>query len=283
MGAADIATVLYTKFLKFDPSDPQWADRDRFILSAGHGSMLLYALLYLTGTPGMTMDELKSFRQWGSKTPGHPESHLTPGVEVTTGPLGQGISTAVGMAAGIQMLAARFNQVAPVSTARVFGICSDGDVMEGISGEAASLAGHLGLGNLVFFYDDNKIQIDGGTDLAFTEDVMKRYEAYGWQTIHVEDGDTDLLALEQAIASAKAELSRPTLIKVTTTIGYGSAKQGTAGVHGAPLGYADLANVKKQYGFAEEAFFNVPEDVAAAYGRCKPAGAEKQQSWQKLL
>ncbi|KOO32062.1 transketolase [Chrysochromulina tobinii] len=283
MGCAPIAHLLWQKVMQYNPADPSWLNRDRFVLSNGHACALQYAMLHLTGYD-LSLDDLRAFRQIDSKTPGHPEVGVTAGVEVATGPLGQGLSNGVGLALAAAHMAATFNREGfKVVDHFVYVICGDGCMQEGITSEACSLAGHLGLGRLIVFYDDNKIQIDGGTDLAFTEDVMKRYEAYGWQTIHVEDGDTDLLALEQAIASAKAELSRPTLIKVTTTIGYGSAKQGTAGVHGAPLGYADLANVKKQYGFAEEAFFNVPEDVAAAYGRCKPAGAEKQQSWQKLL
>src|SRR6185436_3757414 len=218
MGMAEVAYVLWTKFLRFDPERPDWPDRDRFVLSAGHGSMLLYSLLHLAGYD-LPLDELKRFRQWGSRTPGHPEVHLTPGVELTTGPLGQGIATAVGIAAGLKMAAARFNAHGPIVTGRVFGIASDGDLMEGISGEASSLAGHLGLDNLVFFYDDNHITIDGKTELDFSEDVGKRYEAYGWFVQHIDGHDH--AQIRTALDRAVAEPARPSLIIARTHIGIG--------------------------------------------------------------
>ncbi|HEX7604109.1 MAG TPA: transketolase family protein, partial [Polyangiaceae bacterium] len=238
MALAGIAFEIFTRHLRYDPKNPAWPDRDRFVLSCGHASMLLYGMLHLAGYD-LTLDELKQFRQWGSRTPGHPEVHVTPGVETTTGPLGQGLSNAVGMAASIKMLGARFNKVAPVSTARVFGICSDGDLMEGVSGEASSLAGHLGLDNLVFFYDDNKITIDGSTDLAFSEDVGKRYEAYGWFVQHIDGHDPE--QIRAALDLAVAERARPSLIVARTHIGYGSPnKHDSSKAHGEPLGAAEV-------------------------------------------
>ena len=218
MGAAAMAYTLWTRHLNHNPRDPQWPDRDRFVLSAGHGSMLLYALLHLTGYD-LSMEEIKNFRQWGSKTPGHPEAHLTPGVETTTGPLGQGVANAVGMAIAEKHLAARFNTPEhSIVDHYTYAICSDGDLMEGISHEAASMAGHMGLGKLIYLYDDNEISIDGSTDLAFTEDVDARFEAYGWHVQRVEDGN-DLDAVDAAIQAAKAETDRPSLISVQTHIG----------------------------------------------------------------
>ncbi|MGM0704570.1 MAG: transketolase, partial [Bacteroidota bacterium] len=241
MGAAAMAYVLWTRHLKHDPSDPGWADRDRFVLSAGHGSMLLYALLHLTGYD-LPLDEIKNFRQWGSKTPGHPEAHLTPGVETTTGPLGQGFATGVGMAMAERYLAAHFNtEEHPLVDHYTYGIVSDGDLMEGISSEASSLAGHQGLGRLIYLYDDNEISIDGSTDIAFTENVPQRFEAMGWHVHTVEDGN-DLRAIDQAIRVAKSETRRPSLLCVHTNIGYGSPnKQDTAAAHGAPLGEEEIA------------------------------------------
>ena len=283
MGCAPIAHLLWQKVMNYNPADPKWPNRDRFVLSNGHACALQYTMLHLTGYD-LSLDDLKAFRQLDSRTPGHPEVQVTPGVEVATGPLGQGLSNGVGLALAGAHYAATFNREGfPIMDNYVYVICGDGCMQEGITSEACSLAGHLGLGRLIVFYDDNKIQIDGSTDLAFTEDVMKRYEAYGWQTLHVEDGDTDLGALQAAIDSAKRELTRPTLIKVTTTIGYGSSKQGTAGVHGAPLGHADLAAVKKACGFTEDAFFCVPDDVAATYKAAGASGTAKQRAWSEMF
>src|SRR5262245_32696186 len=220
MGAADIATVLFTQVLKFDPRDPKWPDRDRFVLSAGHGSMLLYALLHLF-TGQLTLDDLKAFRQWGSRTPGHPERFLTPGVEATTGPLGQGCANAVGMAIAERLLAHRFNR--PGHTLvdhRTFALVSDGDLMEGVSGEAGSLAGHLRLGKLIYLYDANDVTLDGPASLSFSEDVAARYAAYGWQVQRVEDGNRDIDAIDRAISAAISDTGRPSLILVHTTIGF---------------------------------------------------------------
>ena len=223
MALADVTVAIFLRHLRYDPTAPQWPDRDRFVLSCGHASMLLYSMLHIAGYD-LPLDQLKSFRQWGSKTPGHPESHMTPGVEVTTGPLGQGISNAVGMASAIQMLAARAPRPDLV-TGRVFGICSDGDLMEGISSEAASLAGHLGLDNLIFVYDDNKITIDGDTDLAFSEDVAKRYESYGWKTWRIDGHDH--AQIDAALDEAVAHRGQPKLIVARTKIGIGSPKEGS--------------------------------------------------------
>jgi transketolase len=242
MGAAPMAYVLWDKFMRFNPKNPAWFNRDRFVLSAGHGCMLQYALLYLTGYDSVTLDDIKQFRQWGATTPGHPENFETPGVEVTTGPLGQGIANAVGLAMAEAHLAARFNKPdCSLVDHYTYVILGDGCNMEGVSGEACSLAGHLGLGKLIALYDDNHISIDGSTDISFTEDVAKRFEAYGWHVQHVENGNTDLDAIAKAIEAAKAVTDKPSLIKVTTTIGYGSPnKQNTAGVHGAALGTDEI-------------------------------------------
>ena len=222
MGAAPMAYVLWQKHLKHNPKNPKWPDRDRFVLSAGHGSMLLYSMLHLSGYE-LSLDEIKNFRQWGSKTPGHPESFVTPGVECTTGPLGQGCVNAVGMAIAERYMASLYNTDAHTIVDHfTYALVGDGDLMEGISAEAASLAGHLKLGKLIYLYDSNDISLDGPTDLAFTESVMKRYESCGWQVIRVEDGDTDLDAIDTAIAEAKADTNRPTLIEIKTTIGFGS-------------------------------------------------------------
>jgi transketolase len=223
MGAAPMSFVLWDKFMRFNPKNPQWFNRDRFVLSAGHGSMLQYALLYLTGYDSVTIDDIKQFRQLGSRTPGHPENFETPGVEVTTGPLGQGICNAVGLAMAEAHLAAKFNKPdATIVDHYTYVIMGDGCNMEGVSGEACSLAGHLGLGKLIALYDDNHISIDGDTEVSFTEDVGKRYEAYGWQVLVVPDGDTNIEAIQAAIEEAKKETSKPTLIKIRTTIGFGS-------------------------------------------------------------
>ena len=283
MGCAPIAHVLWKNVMNYNPADPKWPNRDRFVLSNGHACALLYSMLHLTGYE-LTIDDLKQFRQMHSKTPGHPENEHTVGVEVATGPLGQGLSNAVGMALGQAHAAATFNREGfNVVEHNTFVICGDGCLQEGITSEASSLAGHLGLGSLIVLYDDNNITIDGGTELSFTEDVGKRYESYGWQVLEVEDGDTDLAGLQEAIEAAKAERSKPTMIKVRTTIGYGADKQGTAGVHGAPLGLVDLARLKKEWGFEEDKCFEVPKDVAAVYAGCKPAGVAKHAAWSKMF
>ena len=278
MALAAIAFEIWTRHLRYDPNDAAWPDRDRFVLSCGHASMLLYSLLHLSGH-GLTLDDLKQFRQLGSKTPGHPESHLTRGVEVTTGPLGQGISTAVGMAASAKMLAARFN--APehmVSNARVFGICSDGDLMEGIASEAGSLAGHLGLDNLIFFYDDNKITIDGDTSLAFSEDVGARYEAYGWFVQRI-DGHSHK-EIRQALDLAVENRGRPSLIVSRTHIGIGSPnKQDSHKAHGEPLGSSEVKLTKENIGWPIEPSFFVPDDVRELFNqRAKDNQDAKKQS-----
>lgn len=260
MGAAPMAFNLWANHMKHNPKNPNWFNRDRFILSSGHGSMLLYSLLHLFEY-GLTMDDLKDFRQLNSKTPGHPEFGHTVGVEMTTGPLGQGISSAVGMAWAESYLAETFNKEGfPIVDHYTYTITGDGGLMEGISGEACSLAGTLGLGKLIAFYDDNSISIEGDTDIAFREDVKMRYEAYGWQVIEVEDGN-DIQALTKAIEDAKAESKKPTLIKVTTLIGFGCpAKQGKASAHGEPLGADNLEETKKNLGWTAEPF-SVPSEV----------------------
>ncbi|HEY6148756.1 MAG TPA: transketolase, partial [Thermoanaerobaculia bacterium] len=249
LGAAPMAYVLWQNYLKHDPKNPKWPDRDRFVLSAGHGCMLLYCLLHLTGYD-LTLDDLKQFRQWGSKTPGHPEYLDTPGVEATTGPLGQGTSNAIGMAIAERMLASRFNRPDhEMVNHRTFALVSDGDLMEGISSEASSLAGHLGLGKLLFLYDANQVTLDGPASVTFTEDVGERYRAYGWQVLHVENGNTDYDAISNAIEAAITEVTRPSLVIVKTTLGYGSPnKAGTSEAHGSPLGVEEVARTKKALG-----------------------------------
>lgn len=282
MGAAAMAYVLWTRHLRHNPRDPGWWDRDRFVLSAGHGSMLLYALLYLTGYEDVTLEEIQRFRQWGSKTPGHPENFVTRGVETTTGPLGQGFANGVGMAIAERFLAARFNRPGfPLFDHYTYGIVSDGDLMEGISHEAASLAGHLGLGKLIYLYDDNGISIDGPTRLAFTEDVYRRFEAYGWHVERVEDGN-DLEAIDAALRRARAEADRPSLIGVRTTIGYGApGKAGTASAHGEPLGAEELRRAKQALGWPEEPPFYVPEDVLAHMRSAIERGEAAQAEWRE--
>lgn len=283
MGAAPMAYVLWQRHLRHNPRDPKWADRDRFVLSAGHGSMLLYCLLHLTGYD-LTLDDLKAFRQWESRTPGHPETLLTPGVEATTGPLGQGTANAVGMAMAERALAHRFNRPGhTVVDHRTYAIVSDGDLMEGISAEAASLAGHLKLGKLIYLYDCNHISLDGPTSLAFsTEDVGKRYEAYGWQVLHVAKGDTDLAAIDGAIAEAEADTTRPSIIVVQTTIGYGSPKkQGTAEAHGSPLGPDEVAAAKTALGFDPAKSFVIPADAGAHLRSAVERGAGQQKEWDE--
>lgn len=283
MGCAPMAHLLWGQVMSYDPADPAWPNRDRFVLSNGHACALQYSMLHLTGYD-LTLDDLKSFRQLGSRTPGHPENHLTPGVEVSTGPLGQGISNAVGLAIAESHLAAKFNQPGfPIVDHTTFVICGDGCLQEGVSSEASSLAGHLGLGKIIVLYDDNLITIDGETHLSFTEDVVMRYNAYGWHTQTVAHGDADLGALAAAVAAARAVHDRPSLIKVRTTIGRGSKKQGTEGVHGSPLGAEDIKQVKTLFGFDPEVSFQIPADVAAFYHERKAAGQARHAAWSELF
>jgi transketolase len=282
LGAAAMAYTLWTRHLRFDPSDPAWPDRDRFILSAGHGSALLYALLYLAGY-GISLDDLKSFRQFGSKTPGHPENDHKDGIEATTGPLGQGISNAVGMAIAEAHLAATYNGAQKLVDHRTYVIAGDGDLMEGISGEAGSLAGHLGLGKLIVLYDDNKISLAGPTGLAFTEDVAKRYEAYGWHTQLVEPPHAnDADAIDAAIQAAK-ESPRPSLILLRTHIGYGSPRQDTFMAHGEPLGPDGVRATKEKLGWPVEPDFYVPDDVLAWWRQSGSRGHAAREAWQTVL
>jgi transketolase len=281
MGGAPMAYVLWTRFLKHNPTDPAWADRDRFVLSAGHGSMLLYALLYLTGYD-LPLDELQQFRQWGSRTPGHPEYGLTPGVETTTGPLGQGFANGVGMAIAERYLATLFNTPEHTVVDHVtYAIVSDGDLMEGVAAEAASLAGHLKLGKLIYLYDDNNVSLDGPTKWAFTEDAGRRFEAYGWHVQRVADGN-DLDAIDRAIRAAQAETERPSLIMVKTVIGYGSPnKAGTSQAHGSPLGEDEVKLTKENLGWPQEPKFYVPDGVLEFFRRASDAGKKRQAGWQK--
>ena len=280
LGCAPIAYLLFHKFMKFDPNDPKWSDRDRFVLSNGHASALLYGALHLTGYD-LPMEQLEQFREWGSHTPGHPEYGETPGVEVTTGPLGQGFGEAVGLAIAERHLAAVYNHDnhTPVDH-YTYVLCGDGDLMEGISHEASSLAGTLKLGKLIVFYDDNLISLDGPTDLSFTEDVVKRFEAYHWHVQHVDDGN-DLEALEKAIQSAKAETTRPSLIKVRTVIGYGSPKAGTKAVHGEALGPEATKETKRNLNWPEDKSFYVPEEAGKNWASAITRGAQRHAEWQK--
>jgi transketolase len=284
MGAAPMAFVLWDRFMRFNPKNPKWIDRDRFVLSAGHGCMLQYALLHLTGYDSVSLDDIKQFRQWGSNTPGHPENHVTPGVEVTTGPLGQGIANGVGLAVAEAHLAAKFNKPdCQLIDHYTYVILGDGCNMEGVSGEACSLAGHWGLGKLIALYDDNHISIDGSTDIAFTEDVGKRFEAYGWHVQAVEAGDTDLEAIAKAIETAKAVTDKPSLIKIRTTIGYGSPNKGnTAGVHGAALGKDEVIATRENLGWQYEPFV-VPEDALNHFRKAVERGAQCEAQWQEKL
>jgi len=282
LGAAPMAYVLWSRFLRFNSSDPNWLNRDRFILSAGHGSALLYSLLHLYGY-NLPLEEIKRFRQTGSKTPGHPESVLTPGVEVTTGPLGQGFANGVGVALAEAYLAAKFNRPDyNIIDHYTYGIVSDGDLMEGVASEAASLAGHLKLAKLIYLYDDNKISLDGPTNLTFTEDVMVRFKAYGWQTLTVEDGN-NLQAIESAICEAQADRERPTLISVKTIIGYGSPKSGTSIVHGNPLGVESTRKTKEFFGWDPDKSFDIPEEVKVHLLDQSREKASLQKRWNKLL
>ncbi|OKH51915.1 transketolase [Calothrix sp. HK-06] len=284
MGAAPMAFVLWDKFMRVNPKNPKWFNRDRFVLSAGHGCMLQYALLYLSGFDSVTIEDIKQFRQWGSRTPGHPENFETAGIEVTTGPLGQGIANAVGLAMAEAHLAAKFNKPdAKIVDHYTYVILGDGCNMEGVSGEACSFAGHLGLGKLIALYDDNHISIDGSTDVAFTEDVSKRFEAYGWHVLHVEDGNTDLEGIAKAIEEAKSVTDKPSMIKVTTTIGYGSPnKQNTAGVHGAALGGDEVALTRQNLGWEHEPFV-VPQDALDHMQKAIERGAKAESEWNKAL
>ncbi|MDF1798240.1 MAG: transketolase [Planctomycetota bacterium] len=280
LGAAPMASVLWRHVLKFDAADPTWPDRDRFVLSAGHGSSLLYGLLHLTGF-GLELDDLKAFRQWDSLTPGHPEFGHTAGVECTTGPLGQGVANAIGMAVAERALAHRYNTAEhTVVDHQTFALCGDGDLMEGVAQEAISLAGKLGLGKLVLLYDSNDITLDGPMDLSHNEDTQRRFEAAGWHVIRVEDGDTDYAALLAAIEAGKAETARPTLIEVKTTIGYGSPnKAGTSSSHGAPLGADELTATKANLGIAGGPF-EVPDDVLAAWREAGGRGTCARGEWE---
>lgn len=283
MGAASMAYVLWTRFLRHHPLKPDWPDRDRFVLSAGHGSMLLYSLLHLTGYD-LPLEELKNFRQWKSKTPGHPEHGITPGVETTTGPLGQGFANGVGMAIAECYLAARFNR--PEHTLvdhYTFGIVSDGDLMEGVSHEAASLAGHLGLGKMIYLYDDNRISIEGSTDITFTEDRMARFKAYGWHVQRVADGN-DLDAIEKAITAAQKETQRPSIIAVRTHIGFGSPnKQDKASAHGEPLGPDEIVRTKENLGWPLDPPFFIPDEALNHFRQAVDKGKQLEDSWQQTL
>lgn len=283
MGMAAAAYALWMRHLKHNPADPKWINRDRFVLSAGHGSMLLYSLLHLCGYD-LPLEELKRFRQLDSKTPGHPEYGLTAGVEVTTGPLGQGISNAVGMAIAQKYLAARYNRPdASIFDYHIYVICGDGCLQEGVSGEASSLAGHLALDNLIVIYDDNHITIDGETELSFTEDVAARYRAYGWNVIEIGGDGHDIDTLDAALEYAKKQAERPTLIKFRSHIGYGSPNfQDTHTAHGAPLGEEEIKLIKKNFGWDPEKTFVVPADVAAHMAQCKQRGQKLQAEWQAV-
>ena len=282
MGTATIAYTLWDRFLRFNPRNPEWPERDRFILSAGHASMLLYALLHLTGYD-VSLEDLKQFRQWESKTPGHPEYGCAPGVEVTTGPLGQGFANGVGMAVAEHWLACRFNQPGhEVVNHHIYALCSDGDLEEGISSEAASFAGTMGLGKLIYFYDDNNISIEGDTDITFRENVAARFEAYGWQVLGPIDG-FDMVAIEAAIKAAQADTLRPSLIVCRTIIGYGSPQQGTGKVHGEPLGEDGVRAAKETLGWPQEPTFYVPDEVLAHMRKAIDRGEAAEKEWRARM
>lgn len=284
MGMASAAYVLWARHIKHNSANSRWQNRDRFVLSAGHGSMLLYSLLYLSGY-GITLDDLKNFRQWGSKTPGHPEYEPDLGIEVTTGPLGQGISNAVGMAIAQKYLASHFNRDDfPIIDYNIYVIASDGDLQEGIASEASSLAGHLGLDNLIVVYDDNHISIDGSTDLSFTEDRAKRFEAYGWNVREVKGDGNDMAAFEKALENAKAEKRRPTLIKFRSHIAFGSPNmQDTAGAHGSPLGDDEIRLIKEKFGWDPKKSFHIPDEVKTHMQKVQDEGKKAQAAWDKLF
>ena len=282
LGTAPLMYTFWDKFMRYNPQDPKWFNRDRFILSPGHGSALLYAMLHLAGY-GLSLDELKQFRQWGSRTPGHPEYGVTPGVDVSTGPLGHGFAMGVGFAIAETMLAAKYNKPEfTVIDHYTYGIVSDGDLMEGVASEAASLAGTLGLGKLIYMYDDNKITIEGNTDIAFTEDVETRFKAYGWQVLRVESSE-DLEGLEAAVKDAQADTEHPSLIIVRTHIGFGSPKQDSPSAHGEPLGTEALKATKEKAGWDPEQCFVVPEEVKAHFAEKLPACAKAEEAWNDLL
>lgn len=283
LGAAPMAYVLWTRFLKHNPSDPNWFDRDRFVLSAGHGSMLLYSLLHLTGY-NLSLDEIKQFRQWGSHTPGHPERGLAPGVEVTTGPLGQGFGNGVGLAIAERYLAARYNRPGfEIINHFTYSIVSDGDLMEGVAQEAASLAGHLGLGKLIYLYDNNHVTLAAGTDLIFTEDRAKRFEAYGWHVQAVGDGN-DLSSIEKALQAAQKETDRPSVIMVRTHLGYGSPhKQDTFEAHGSPLGEEEVKLTKQRLGWPLEPSFYTPPESLDHFRRALEQGQKAEEEWDRIF
>src|SRR5215213_8906751 len=282
LGAAPMAYVLWTRFLRHNPHNPKWENRDRFLLSAGHGSMLIYSLLHLTGYD-LPLDELKNFRQWGSKTPGHPEYGLTPGVEITTGPLGQGFANGVGMAMGAAHLAAKFNKENfPLIDSYVYAIVSDGDLMEGVASEAASLAGHLKLGKLIYLYDDNQVTIEGFTSLAFSEDVPKRFEAYGWHTHTVADGN-DLDEIENAIREAQAVTDKPSLISSKTMIGFGMPTQGTRKAHSDAPGDEAVRETKRHLGWPEDKQFYIPDEALAHFREAVDRGESLEADWRELV
>ena len=282
MGAAPMGYTLFQRHLKHNPKNPKWPDRDRFVLSGGHGCMLQYSLLHLTGYD-LTIEDLKNFRQWNSRTPGHPETFMTPGVEATTGPLGQGASNSVGLAIAERFLANRYNRPGHTIVDHfTYCLVSDGDLMEGISHEAASLAGHLGLGKLVYLYDDNKISLDGPTSMAFTEDVGKRFESYGWHVQHVKDGNDDIDGIDKALQAARAETGRPSIILVRTTIGFGSPnKANTSEVHGSPLGPEEVKLTKQALGWDPEKQFYVPEEAQKHFHQAIDKGAKAEAEWQR--
>jgi len=284
MGMAPIAHVLWGKYMKYNPSNPKWWNRDRFVLSNGHACALQYVLLHLSGFKEYSMEQLQKFRQVGSKCPGHPENILVDGgIEVTTGPLGQGIGNAVGLAIAEAHLAASFNKPDfEIFNNFTYVFCGDGCLQEGVSCEASSVAGHLGLGKLILFYDDNHITIDGETDLSFSEDVLKRYESYGWHTQFVADGDNDIAAIAAALEAAQKVTDKPSIIKVRTTIGKGSSKQGTEKVHGSPLGAEEIVKVKKLFGFPEDKSFYVPDDVKQVYDQIIPKGQAAEDKWNDM-
>jgi transketolase len=282
MGLAPVAYVLWTRFLKHNPKNPSWPDRDRFVLSAGHASMLLYSMLYLTGYGDISLEQIKQFRQWGSRTPGHPERELAAGIETTTGPLGQGFGSGVGMAMAEAYLAARYNRPGfDVINHFTYAIVSDGDLMEGVASEGASLAAHLKLGKLIYLYDDNRISLAASTDLTFTENVAKRFEAYGWHTQAVDDGN-DLRALEQALQAARAETKRPSMILVRTHIGYGSpGKQDSFEAHGSPLGEEEVKKAKQNLGWPLDPPFYVPDDALANFRQTIRRGEQDENKWNE--
>lgn len=282
LGMAPTAYVLWTKFMRYNPKNPKWFNRDRFLLSAGHGSMLLYSLLHLTGYD-LSMDEIKRFRQLHSKTPGHPENYMTPGVEITTGPLGQGFANGVGMAMAEAHLAAKFNQEGfPIINHHIYCICSDGDLMEGVSYESASLAGHLKLSNLIYFYDDNNITIEGNTSIAFNEDVTKRFEAAGWHVLEVADGN-DLDAIERAILGAHEIKDKPKLIRVKTIIGFGMPKAGTNKAHSDAPGEEAVKETKRNLGWDENKHFYVPKEASNHFREAVKRGAKYEKDWDALV